>query len=55
MLPNLVIEVRPRNGGYGAVNRSGYAAAIREGFDYALVMDADGTQDPVFIVGRPVP
>jgi len=48
-VPNLIVEPRPQNGGYGAANRSGFAVAIREGFDYALVMDADGTQDPVFI------
>ena len=37
------------NGGYGAANRSGFAAAVEAGFAYALVMDADGTQEPRFI------
>lgn len=50
-IPNLIVEARPENGGYGAANRTGFAAALREGFDYALVMDADGTQDPAYIKG----
>lgn len=45
----LLVEIRTQNGGYGGANRTGFAAAIREGFDYCLVMDADGTQDPIFI------
>ena len=39
------------NGGYGAANRTGFAAAIAGGFAYVLVMDADGTQNPEFIRG----
>ncbi|MBK7838024.1 MAG: glycosyltransferase [Candidatus Obscuribacter sp.] len=35
--------------GYGAANRTGFLAAKREGFVYAIVMDADGTQEPRFI------
>jgi glycosyltransferase involved in cell wall biosynthesis len=50
-IPNLIVEARPQNGGYGAANRTGFAAAVREGFEYALVMDADGTQDPAYIQG----
>jgi dolichol-phosphate mannosyltransferase len=50
-IPNLIVEARLQNGGYGAANRTGFSAALREGFDYALVMDADGTQDPVYIEG----
>jgi dolichol-phosphate mannosyltransferase len=50
-IPNLIVEVRPQNGGYGAANRTGFAAAMREGFEYAIVMDADGTQDPAYIEG----
>jgi len=38
-----------RNAGYGAANRTAFAAAIAGGFGYAIVMDADGTQDPQFI------
>jgi len=45
----LKVESREVNGGYGGANRTGYQAAIREGFEYALVMDADGTQDPKFL------
>jgi glycosyltransferase involved in cell wall biosynthesis len=50
-IPTLIVEARPQNGGYGAANRTGFAAALREGFEYALVMDADGTQDPIYIEG----
>jgi glycosyltransferase involved in cell wall biosynthesis len=50
-VPNLIVEARPQNGGYGAANRTGFAAALREGFEYAVVMDADGTQDPAYIEG----
>jgi glycosyltransferase involved in cell wall biosynthesis len=50
-IPNLIVEARPQNGGYGAANRTGFAAALREGFEYAVVMDADGTQDPKYIEG----
>jgi glycosyltransferase involved in cell wall biosynthesis len=50
-IPNIIIEARHQNGGYGAANRTGFAAALREGFEYAVVMDADGTQDPVYIEG----
>ena len=34
-IPNLIIEARSQNGGYGAANRTGFAAALREGFDPA--------------------
>lgn len=50
-IPNLIVEARSQNGGYGAANRTGFAAALREGFEYAVVMDADGTQDPTYIEG----
>lgn len=48
-IPNLVVEIHSKNSGYGAANRTGFKAAIRDGFDYALVMDGDGTQDPKYI------
>jgi glycosyltransferase involved in cell wall biosynthesis len=48
-LPNVAVEAHAKNGGYGAANRTGFAAALREDFDYVLVMDADGTQDPAYI------
>ncbi len=47
--PKLIIVNCEVNGGYGAANRAGFRAAINHGFDYALVMDGDGTQHPVFI------
>jgi len=50
-IPNLIVEARSQNGGYGAANRTGFAAALREGFEYAVVMDGDGTQDPTYIEG----
>ena len=54
-IPNLIVEARPQNGGYGAANRTGFAAALREGFEYAVVMDADGTQDPSYLEGFVAP
>lgn len=47
--PELMIETHERNVGYGGANRTGFARAMRERFDYALVMDADLTQDPIYI------
>jgi glycosyltransferase involved in cell wall biosynthesis len=48
-VPLLIVASHRQNAGYGEANRTGFKAALREGFDYALVMDADGTQDPRFI------
>ena len=48
-LPNLVIESHVSNAGYGAANRTASVVARKLGFDYALVMDADGTQAVEFI------
>ncbi len=48
-VPCLIIEKHETNKGYGAANRTGFFAAQREGFEYAIVMDADGTQEPRFI------
>lgn len=47
--PNLIVVDCAQNGGYGEANRAGFRAAIEHGFDYALVMDGDGTQHPIFI------
>ncbi|MDP1673740.1 MAG: glycosyltransferase [Burkholderiales bacterium] len=47
----LYVEVHEKNCGYGGANRTGFLRAISEGFEYALVMDADLTQDPVYIHG----
>lgn len=49
--PELQVETHRVNGGYGSAVRTGFQAAIRDGCDYALVMDADGTQRPDFIRG----
>jgi glycosyltransferase involved in cell wall biosynthesis len=48
---NVIVEVHDINKGYGEACRTGFKATLREGFDYALVMDADSTQDPKFISG----
>ncbi len=47
--PSLIVVNCASNGGYGEANRAGFRAAIEHGFDYAMVMDGDGTQHPVFI------
>lgn len=48
-LPQLVVHRHERNGGYGTANRTLCRLASDHRFDYALVMDADGTQDPRYI------
>jgi len=45
-MPGLVVVIHQRNQGYGAANRTGFSVALRDGYDYALVMDADCTQHP---------
>jgi dolichol-phosphate mannosyltransferase len=45
-LPSLILERHVQNGGYGAAQRTLCRLAA---FEYALVMDADGTQAPHFI------
>lgn len=47
--PQLQIETHKFNSGYGAAIRTGFKAAINGQFEYAIVMDADGTQDPKYI------
>lgn len=47
--PSLVLERHAQNGGYGAAQRTLCRLAAENGFEYALVMDADGTQAPHFI------
>ena len=39
------------NKGYGPANRTGLIWVAAEGFEYAVVMDGDGTQDPRSIHG----
>jgi glycosyltransferase involved in cell wall biosynthesis len=40
--PNLRVIVRQENGGKGAAVLDGLRLALAEGFEHALVMDADG-------------
>jgi len=46
---HLIVKTHPKNAGYGQACRTGFSACIDLGVDYALVMDADGTQAPVYI------
>jgi glycosyltransferase involved in cell wall biosynthesis len=48
-LPSLILERHAQNGGYGTAQRTLCRLAAENGFEYALVMDADGTQAPHFI------
>lgn len=48
-IPDLIVHSHERNAGYGAANRTAAKIASKLGFDYALVMDADGTQAVEFI------
>jgi glycosyltransferase involved in cell wall biosynthesis len=44
--PKLIVVSRRRNGGYGAALRTGTLRAGEEGFEYALFMDSDLTNQP---------
>ena len=48
-LPNLVVIHHETNRGYGAALRTGMGYAEQAGFDYALFMDSDLTNDPADI------
>jgi dolichol-phosphate mannosyltransferase len=48
-LPSLILERHVQNGGYGVAQRTLCRLAAENNFEYALVMDADGTQAPHFI------
>jgi dolichol-phosphate mannosyltransferase len=48
-LPSLILGRHAQNGGYGAAQRTLCRLAAENNFEYALVMDADGTQAPHFI------
>jgi dolichol-phosphate mannosyltransferase len=48
-LPNLTVVHHPQNAGYGAALRTGISTAAQAGFDYALFMDSDLTNDPADI------
>lgn len=48
-LPQLIVHRHVQNGGYGAANRTLCRLANEHRFEYAIVMDADGTQEPRYI------
>jgi dolichol-phosphate mannosyltransferase len=48
--PNLSVFHHERNLGYGGALRTGTRKAIEAGYDYALFMDSDLTNDPADIV-----
>lgn len=48
--PNLTVVHHERNLGYGGALRTGTRKAIEAGYDYALFMDSDLTNDPADIV-----
>jgi glycosyltransferase involved in cell wall biosynthesis len=48
-IPMLILVRHEHNAGYGGAQRTLARVAYENGFDYALVMDADGTQEPQFI------
>jgi glycosyltransferase involved in cell wall biosynthesis len=48
-LPNLTVIHHQQNAGYGAALRTGIRKAAEAGFDYALFMDSDLTNDPADI------
>ena len=47
--PKLTVVTHERNGGYGRAIQTGINQAEREGFNYALFMDSDLTNDPKYI------
>jgi dolichol-phosphate mannosyltransferase len=47
--PALRVIEHEKNAGYGAALRSGISAAVETGYDYALFMDSDLTNDPADI------
>ena len=49
--PFLSVATHERNGGYGKAIRTGIHHAAAHGFDYALFMDSDLTNDPKHIPG----
>jgi len=47
--PKLSVATHPVNRGYGSALRTGISHAAQNGFDYALFMDSDLTNDPADI------
>ena len=48
-LSDVIVETHETNKGYGAANVTGGRRAFNEGFEYALFMDADLTQDVNYV------
>ena len=48
-IPNLLLIFHEQNQGYGGANRTAAIAAHQNNFEYALVMDSDGTQSVEYI------
>ena len=48
-LERLIVETHEMNKGYGAANITGSKRAFQNGFEYALFMDADLTQNVNYI------
>lgn len=48
-LSGLIVETHEKNKGYGMTNLTGAKRAFKEGYDYALFMDADLTQNVDYI------
>src|SRR2546425_5063020 len=48
-LPQLVVHRHEKNAGYGVTNRTLCELAAQHAFEYAIIMDADRTQDPRYI------
>ncbi|MDD5687509.1 MAG: glycosyltransferase [Elusimicrobia bacterium] len=48
-LNKFIIETHEKNKGYGSANLTGAKRAFKEGYDYALFMDADLTQNVSYI------
>ena len=46
LFPQLTVITHPKNRGYGSALRTGMQEAAAAGFDYALFMDSDLTNDP---------
>lgn len=48
-LKNAVVMKTPCNQGYGGNQKIGYTYAIKQGFDYAIMLHADGQYPPEFL------
>src|SRR5258708_8703857 len=48
-LPRLIVHKHEANRGYGGATRTLCRVAVENGFDYAIVMDSDRTQNPRYI------